>query len=217
MNDKQKLLNRMVDTVRPYRLLGHPFYVAWNKGEVPLEALRQYAMEYARFVEAFPEFWEMVLADRRVNPFRGDVARVVSEERQHARLWRSFLEALGRSTHNETQKNVRALVNRYRELCADGLGSALGALFAFENQAAEVAHTKHDGLVAHYGVTGEEGLAYFREHFAEDETHLKVQKRLIELLSPEEREQCVRSAGIAAEALYRSLDAFARASGITGN
>ena len=35
-------------------MLAHPFYRAWERGELSREALRAYAMQYFHHVEAFP-------------------------------------------------------------------------------------------------------------------------------------------------------------------
>jgi pyrroloquinoline-quinone synthase len=202
------LLKRLGDEVSAHSLLNHPFYQAWGKGEVPMTALREYAVGYQSYISAFPAFWLETLKDPRTVAFVGDIRQVVADERRHADLWSRFVKGIGARERGNDHPVVRNLVDTYRGLCANSLAGTLGALFAFESQASAVAHTKHNGLVTHYGVSDADALAYFREHFAEDETHLKVQTRLLGLLRPEELPACIGAARTAAQALYASLDAF---------
>ncbi len=43
------------------RLLEHPFYQAWTKGELSVEQLARYHQGYARFIERFPFLWRTVI------------------------------------------------------------------------------------------------------------------------------------------------------------
>ena len=48
-----KDLNEKLDE---FHLLKHPFYIAWNKGELSLEIIRDYAEQYYHHVKAFPRY-----------------------------------------------------------------------------------------------------------------------------------------------------------------
>lgn len=116
-----------------------------------------------------------------------DIAQVIADEYHHVRLWERFRVSLGRRSLSPVIGSGKRLTQTYRECCARGFAGALGALFAFESQAAFVARTKYDGLVKHYGITDPDDLAYFRERFREGETHLKVQEELLARLTPVEQ------------------------------
>jgi pyrroloquinoline-quinone synthase len=207
MRQVERLWKKLVDEIGNWSLLKHPFYESWEKGALPVDALRKYAAEYRDFISAFPGYWDAVKRDERTGSLAGELDGVVSDERTHADLWEQFSRGIGAGGDGNGD-GVAALTETYQRLCADGLAATLGALFAFESQAAAVAHTKHDGLVAHFGITDADTLAYFREHFVEDETHLKVQRKALRLLAPEEHTACAQAARVAARALYTSLNAF---------
>ena len=50
----QSTLDRIHDLIAHRRLLDHPFYTAWSKGELTREALQTYAEQYYHWVLAFP-------------------------------------------------------------------------------------------------------------------------------------------------------------------
>ena len=39
-----------------FHLLKHPFYIAWNKGELSREIIKDYAEQYYNHVKAFPRY-----------------------------------------------------------------------------------------------------------------------------------------------------------------
>ena len=48
-----KRLNEQLDE---YHLLKHPFYKAWNEGELTREVIKDYAEQYYQHVKAFPRY-----------------------------------------------------------------------------------------------------------------------------------------------------------------
>jgi pyrroloquinoline-quinone synthase len=139
--------------VSAHDLNRHPFYRAWRAGTLPRAALATYAAEYAPFIAAVELGWRTL----------GDHAHA-AEEREHARLWERFRDALGPSEVPRC-KETAALADVARASFADPV-AAIGALYAFEAQQPSTAQSKLEGLRAHYALP-EEAHAYFRDH-AED-------------------------------------------------
>ena len=48
-----KNLNEKLDQ---FHLLNHPFYIAWNNGELNQEILQDYAEQYYQHIKAFPRY-----------------------------------------------------------------------------------------------------------------------------------------------------------------
>ena len=48
-----KKLNEQLDQ---FHLLNHPFYIAWNNGELNQEILQDYAEQYYQHIKAFPRY-----------------------------------------------------------------------------------------------------------------------------------------------------------------
>src|SRR5688572_29446632 len=89
------------------RMLDHPCYQRWNDGNITLEELRSYAIEYYHFTLAFPAFVSGIHAHMRNLAARQTLLEnLVEEERgeeNHPELWRRFCDALGLS--REVVKN----------------------------------------------------------------------------------------------------------------
>ena len=80
-------------------LLQHPFYQEWTAGTLPRSALRDYAAQYYRHVEAFPRYLSAIhshcdelavrqaLLENLIEEERGD--------RNHPELWMRFAEGVG--------------------------------------------------------------------------------------------------------------------------
>lgn len=176
-----------------HRLLDHPFYRQWTHGEVRPEQLSRYARSYAGFIDRMPTYWQRI-----GDALGADVAAVIADESEHAVLWGQWSAGLPAVTDAPRMDEVLDL---FATLPADGL---LGAVQAFEVQQPEVARTKRDGLLQHYGL-GEQDVRYFDAHLRE-EAHIALGARIAATLPRREGYDAGFRRG--AEALYRSLDLF---------
>ncbi len=157
MTDSAKLSRKCDDALARHTLLAHPFYVAWNAGTLPVEALREYAREYGAFVRTIGKGWEAVGE-------RG-IARI---EEGHARLWeRSFAASLGTAVAAPEVGEVAALVETAGKLFSERV-TALGALYAFEAQQPATAESKLRGLREHYWHLPNRCGQYFEAHEHDD-------------------------------------------------
>jgi pyrroloquinoline-quinone synthase len=197
-------------------VLEHPFYRAWNRGDLTLEALRDYAAQYYHHVAAFPTYLSAVhaqlddAATRRVI-----LENLVDEEGSdptHPELWLRFAEGLG-VERQAVQAGTRwaetdALVAAFRGACSSGApADGLAALWAYESQQPAVAATKIDGLRRHYGVDDPRTLAYFTVHEAADVVHAADERRLLAAMAPDEAPQAAAAADQALGALWDLLSA----------
>ena len=144
------------------RLLDHPFYVAWMKGEVSQKTLAAYHRSYAEFIQRIPSYWQTVV--KAFQPHLTHTSSVVQEELHHIDLWEKWGKRFTPPDDFPRMQSVLDLL--------DGMtpSQLLGAIHAFEVQQPEVARTKKEGLLRHYGFRHEE-LRYFDEH-ENEECHL---------------------------------------------
>jgi pyrroloquinoline-quinone synthase len=170
-------------------LLKHPFYQQWTAGTLPLERLRNYAVQYYRHVAAFPRYLSAIharcedLGTRQVL-----LENLIDEERggeNHPELWLRFAEALGVTRETvigaEPFDASRALTGKFLELTRDQpLPAGLAALYVYESQIPAVADAKIDGLRRFYGITDANGLRFFNVHREADGYHAKAVAGLIE-------------------------------------
>jgi len=181
------------------RLLDHPFYQAWNRGEISAETLSAYHQSYGEFVKRFPSFWQRV-----VDAFQQDIARgasIVDEESEHVPLWEQWGKNLNPP---HSSPGLKDLVDAFDHMTPSRL---LGAIQAFETQQPEVARTKKDGLRGFYGFR-EEDLAYFDEHL-DEMNHIAYGSWLGENFA--DRNEFNEGFAQGAELIYKSLDRFTTA------
>jgi pyrroloquinoline-quinone synthase len=156
--DLQTQLNQRIEK---HALLKHPFYQAWESGELPVDALRTYAREYGAFIATMPKGWE-TLSD----------AETAGEEREHAELWQSFAAGLSTQIGSAELPAVSKLVETSAALFAQP-ETALGALYAFEQQQPATAKSKLDGLRTHYSLPASVE-PYFEVHSANEHEAAKL-------------------------------------------
>lgn len=185
------LESQLNERIEKKALLKHPFYQAWESGELPLDALRTYAREYGAFIATMPAGWQTL----------GD-AETAHEERQHAELWGDFAAAL------DTQIGAAELPAVSRLLAASGAlfakpATALGALYAFEAQQPATAKSKLDGLRAHYSLPAA-AEPYFEAHSANQHEAARL-LAAINRLSPAEQAKALDACEQMSAALWDAL------------
>ena len=175
--------------IEEYSLLKHPFYQAWQRGELTRDALRGYAGQYYRHVLAFPQY---VSAAHASCPDQRDrrelLENLIEEERgdeNHPELWLRFGEALGLSREaiieSEPLPETLRLVETYREITRHGsFGQAATALYCYESQVPEISRQKIAGLRRFYGIDDARGLQFFAVHIEADAWHAEVGRGFVE-------------------------------------
>lgn len=180
-----------------HQLLDHPFYQAWDRGEVTEEQLANYADAYQSVMDRIPLLWRRVLDGLDIDSPTGET--IVAEEQEHAELWEQWRAKLPDATRDEE------LAALHDALDAMSPSELAGALHAWEVQQPGVAETKKEGLLTHYGFTADE-MAFFDEHIEEEDEHIAFGEAI--------REQHADTAAFdrgfrrGARVMYHSLDAF---------
>lgn len=172
-------LRLLDDLIRERSILEHPFYQAWNRGELTREQLATYARIYYPHVGAFPKYLEAAMAHASDPQVRATLQDNLSDElgnpAPHPELWLDFAEGVGaKATEVATaapHAAARAMVNTFSDLAKKSLATGVAALYAYESQQPEVSRTKAHGLRAFYGVGDAKVLAYFAVHEEADIEH----------------------------------------------
>ena len=177
--NRSDVLYRLDELIHSRSILGHPFYVAWQRGDLTREQLAIYASVYYSHVAAFPSYLEAAI-ERAPDPvIRAELARNLADEllapKPHRELWLDFAEELGLDrltvTSQAPHPATTALIGTFQRLTSGETASALAALYAYESQQPEVSRQKMDGLRQHYGVRTRKALAYFDVHATMDTQH----------------------------------------------
>jgi len=157
-----------------HRLLDHPYYRAWQDGELTADDLRRYAEQYRSFERCLPE----VLSEAAVRTAPGrardlieaNLLDEISNPRPHIDLFDDFAAVVGAADHAEPTEATAELIGVYREAAAEGPVSLLAVVAAYESQAAGIASTKASALAAHYGFD-DKGVAFWAIHAEVEDRH----------------------------------------------
>lgn len=169
-------------------LLQHPFYQAWSRGELSLDALRDYAAQYYHHVAAFPTYLSAVHAQTDDAEVRRQILLNLMDEEagspNHPELWLQFAESLGLKREEVKQISqwpaTKNLIGTFRDCCGwRGTGVGLASLYAYESQIPAVSEKKIEGLRQFYGFTNPEGYSYFTVHIEADREHAAVEAEQI--------------------------------------
>ena len=198
------------------RLLDHPYYRAWQEGELTLEDLRTYAEQYRHFERSLPE----VLADAAAQMERGEARRLVeanlddelTNPRPHVDLFEDFSRSVGAGDDVEPSPATAELVGLYRAATAEGPVALLAVVGAYEVQAADIAATKAAALESHYGIDGT-GTSFWSVHSIIEEQHSAWTAEALESIGADGGEVGDWSRR-SAEAWWRFLDERQAARGV---
>jgi pyrroloquinoline-quinone synthase len=209
--DSSAVLRDLDASIRERSILRHPFYQAWERGELTREQLATYARIYYPHVRAFPRHLEAAMAHATDEGIRAELADNLADElgnpAPHDELWVDFAEGVGADraavVAGGAHPAAERIVSTFGSLASASLASGLAALYAYESQQPEVSRTKADGLRTHYGIEDARTTAYFTVHEAADVRHRAGERDAL---------RACLDAGVPAEAVRdaasRALDAY---------
>ena len=187
-----KVLDNKLDE---FHLLKHPFYVAWNEGELTQEILQDYAEQYYQHIKAFPRYISAThslcedIEQRKI--LLDNLSDEEDFEKDHPMLWKQFALAVGADKNDvETIKQAdftKDMIANFFRLARSSYAEGLGSLYAYERQVPEIADTKIKGLIEHYNASSDAGLEYFVVHKDADVEHREQSAILMNQLSEEDR------------------------------
>jgi len=214
-----KNIDKKIDALH---LLKHPFYEAWNAGELKIETIQEYAAQYFNHVQAFPRYLSSIHTNcDNIKTRQIILENLVDEEmgdENHPELWMRFAEGTGidrKKVHSKKMiKETEELVNSFSKLSKnEKTHVGIAALYCYESMVPEVAKTKIDGLKKYYNITDKNTLKFFTVHMHADKWHREVIRNLIiELGNNEEKQQeILKSVDCALKALNGFLSGIQRA------
>ena len=152
------------------RLLDHPFYQRWSRGEVSVEELRAYAAQYRHFEAALPSHLETIAAAAPDAALRAQALRNLEDESGHLALFDGFADALGERREAAPSPAMSRLLDVYARARTSSAAEGFAALLAYEAQSPDVAASKAHGLREHRILDGD-GLRFWDLHATLDRDH----------------------------------------------
>ncbi|HEY0368895.1 MAG TPA: CADD family putative folate metabolism protein [Chthoniobacterales bacterium] len=177
-------LNSIDQQIAAKHLLTHPFYLAWTRGELSKEALRDYAQQYYHHVAAFPTYLSAVHANCDDQPTRKQLLANLNDEEagtpNHPELWLQFVDSLGAKRDVAKEPETCGVIGTFRDVCAHATtAEGLAALYAYESQIPAVSESKIDGLKKHYGFVDPSSFEYFSVHIEADREHAAAEREML--------------------------------------
>jgi len=204
----------VLEAIFAKRMLNHPFYRAWEMGELSRDVLKTYSKQYYHHVSAFPRYISAThsccpdISSRQVL-----LENLIDEEhgaKNHPALWLQFVTGMGATeaeAENETLRpETKTLIDTFMRLAQSSYAEGLGALFAYEQQIPAVATTKADGLKKFYDAGDARTTEYFTLHAEIDVHHSAATQKLIDALPEHDRAKALRAADEISDALWGFLD-----------
>ena len=186
--NKTEFLNIVEDKIEKHHLLNHPFYKAWNAGELDRTTIQEYAAQYFKHVSAFPRYLSSIHSNcDDISVSQEILENLIDEERgeeNHPELWMRFAEGMGNSRkqlkEHVPMKEIKELVDTFKKLSrSEKYHIGLAALYCYESMQPEISETKKDGLQKFYGIKDEDTLKFFTVHMHADKWHRKVVRKLL--------------------------------------
>jgi len=219
-------LDKIDNDIADKHLLKHPFYLAWTRGELSKEALRDYARQYYHHVAAFPTYLSAVHAKCDDQATRKQLLSNLIEEEastpNHPDLWKRFANGLGVEdadlAKTEKRPETNNLIDVFRSVCGEkSTAEGLAALYAYESQVPAISESKIDGLKKHYGFTNPEHYRYFSVHIEADRQHSAAERKMLSACVNNRNINSVRaSVQRVLDALWEMLSGICRRHAIVG-
>jgi pyrroloquinoline-quinone synthase len=207
----EEALRLLDQLIRDHSILQHPFYLAWQRGELTRNHLATYATVYYPHVAAFPGYLRNAIRCAGDSVTRDELRENLADEltnpAPHPELWLDFAEAAGaeRATVRSrlpSPKTTETILT-FDGLTAQDSASGLAALYAYESQQPAVAVEKIQGLRSFYGISSREAVQYFTVHATADIKHCDAERAALG--------RCLETAASTDEimtAAEQSLDAY---------
>jgi len=214
---ESSLVDRVHYLITGRRLLDHPFYVAWSKGELTRAQLQKYAEQYYHWVLAFPTWLSAAHANAAdLDTRQAILENLIDEERgpeNHPELWLRFCEAVGLDRdavrHADLLPETRAALAAMRTVSRElPPAAAVAALYAYEVQQPEVMRLKRDGLRNLYGIPS--GHDYFEVHETADVKHGAAERDLFTRLGADCEWEIQAAVKTTLDATYMLLNGIQR-------
>ncbi len=171
-----QICSRIQDVIDSARLLDHPYYLRWSKGDLTLEEIAGYAHQYRFFEEYLPNFLEKIIKQlpdcQAKSLLKQNLEDELGHPEPHLEMFDKFAVAVGcdLSTSPKVSQAMESLIEVYELAASYGPANALGALSYYEMQSAEIALSKAQGLRSEYGLSEDE-ITFWDNHATMEVDH----------------------------------------------
>jgi pyrroloquinoline-quinone synthase len=206
-----KLIYRIDQEVDKRSLLRHPFYKMWSNGELSIDHLQGYSLEYFQLVKMVPELVNNILVKMGESKLRSIVEDSKKEEESHVEPWIRFASSLGVKRkdllNHVCDENTKEAVSSLVDLTRNSLDEAICAMYAYEMDLPNISRSKIEGLNKFYNLSSSDSRNYFEIHQEADIRHAAIWRNMIRKIPDHKYESCINSAVKSLDAQNLLLDA----------
>jgi pyrroloquinoline-quinone synthase len=220
----EEALRALDDLIGERSILQHPFYRAWQRGELKPEQLAIYSRVYYPHVAAFPGYLKNAINRASDSVIRSALEQNLEDEltnpAPHPELWLDFAVATGQERRAvecaESVPKTADTIATFDRLTNRDIASGLTALYAYESQQPEVAAEKLRGLRDCYGIHSPQAVSYFTVHATADVEHRTAERSAIRrcLDSGTSPGAVMNAAGETLDAYWNLLDGVCEEAGL---
>jgi len=178
-----ELIYKIDQAVEEMSLLKHPFYRMWSNGELSLNQLQGYSLEYFQLVKMVPEMVNRVKLNLQESKLKSIVEESQKEESSHIEPWIRFANSIGvkreQLLNYTCDGNTKNAVISLLELTQNSLHEGMCAMYAYELELPKISRSKIDGLNKFYNISSADSTNYFEIHEEADIRHADIWRRMI--------------------------------------
>ena len=206
-----KLIYRIDQEVDKKSLLKHSFYKMWSNGELSIDHLQGYSLEYFQLVKVVPELVNNILLKMGESKLSSIVEESKKEEESHVEPWIRFASSLGVKKNDllnhVCDENTKKAVSSLLDLTRNSLDEAICAMYAYEMDLPNISKSKIEGFNKFYNLSSADSRNYFEIHQEADIRHAAIWRNMIRKIPDNKYESCIDSAVKSLNAQNLLLDA----------
>ena len=206
-----ELVYKIDKQVEKKSLLKHPFYKMWSNGELSLNHLQGYSLEYFQLVKVVPEMVNNIKSKMQESKLKSIIEESHNEESSHIDPWIRFATSLGIQKQHllnyVCDENTNNAVSSLVELTEDSIDEGVCAMYAYEMDLPNISRSKIEGLHKFYNMSGTDSTKYFELHQEADIRHAETWRSMIKNIPGHKHDICFNAAAKSLEAQNLLLDA----------
>lgn len=206
-----ELIYKIDQAVEEMSLLKHPFYRMWSNGELSLNHLQGYSLEYFQLVKMVPQMVNNIKLNLQESKLQSIVEESQKEESSHIEPWIRFANSIGvkreQLLNYTCDGNTKNAVTSLLELTKNSLHEGICAMYAYELELPKISRSKIDGLNKFYNMSSADSTNYFEIHEEADIRHADIWRSMINNIHGHKHSTCFAAAVKSLQSQNLLLDA----------